>query len=154
MEFEARLRDRSRWNTDECSIGKALDLLGTKTTFLIIRECFYGSTRFDEFAERVGVSAPAVSRSLKQLEEVGVIVKVPYREPGQRERDGYVLTPMGEDLLPVLLALFKWGDAHLQDGRPPLALVDKATGREIEVQVTSRPRKAVAADDIEVRVAP
>ncbi|MUM19043.1 helix-turn-helix transcriptional regulator [Mycobacterium sp. CBMA271] len=151
MEFERLLQDRSRWNTDACSIGKALDLLGTKTAFLIVRECLYGSTRFDEFADRIGVSAPAVSRALKQLETEGVIAKVPYREPGQRERDGYVLTQMGQDLLPVLLALLKWGDEYLQDGRKPLALIDKKTGREIEVQVTSRPAQTVTADGIEIR---
>lgn len=151
MEFERLLRDRSRWNTDACSIGKALDLLGTKTAFLIVRECFYGSTRFDDFAERIGVSAPAVSRALKQLEVAGVIARAPYREPGQRERDGYTLTRMGEDLLPVLLALLKWGDEYLQDGHKPLELIDKKTGREIEVQVTSRPGQAVTASGIEIR---
>lgn len=50
---------------------------------------------------------------------------MPYREPGQRERDGYVLTRMGEDLLPVLLSLLKWGDDYLQDGHKPLTLIDK-----------------------------
>lgn len=151
MDFERLLQDRSRWNTEECSIGKALDLLGTKTAFLIVRECFYGSTRFDEFSERIGVSAPAVSRALKQLEAAGVVEKVPYREPGQRERDGYVLTQMGKDLLPVLLSLLKWGDEYLQDGHKPLTLIDKKTGREIEVEVTSRPGQAVSADGIEIR---
>ncbi|MEU9805669.1 helix-turn-helix domain-containing protein [Mycobacterium sp. NPDC050853] len=151
MEFEGVLQDRSRWNTGACSIGKALDLLGTKTAFLIVRECFYGSTRFDDFSERIGVSAPAVSRALRQLEAAGVIAKVPYRDPGQRERDGYVLTQMGEDLLPVLIALLKWGDEYLQDGHKPLALIDKKTGREVEVQVTSRPGQQVAAGGIEIQ---
>lgn len=151
MDFERLLQDRSRWKTEECSIGKALDLLSTKTAFLIVRECFYGSTRFDEFSERIGVSAPAVSRALKQLEAAGVVEKVPYREPGQRERDGYVLTQMGKDLLPVLLSLLKWGDEYLQDGHKPLTLIDKKTGREIEVEVTSRPGQAVSADGIEIR---
>lgn len=79
--------------------------------------------------------------------------KVPYREPGQREREGYVLTRMGEDLLPVLLSLLKWGDDYLQDGHKPLTLIDKKTGGEVGVQVTSRPGQAVSADGIEVRVA-
>lgn len=151
MEFEDLLADRSRWNTDACSIGKALDLLSTKTAFLIVRECFYGSTRFDEFVDRIGVSAPAVSRALKQLETAGVVVREPYREPGQRERAGYVLTPMGRDLLPVLVALLKWGDTYLQDGHGPLLLVDRDTGREVDVQVTSKPGKALPAGSIEIR---
>src|SRR5690349_1263371 len=120
MTFERRLRDRSRWTIgDNCSAAKVLDLLSTKTVFLAVRECFYGTTRFDDFVDRIGASAPAVSRALKQLEHAGVLNRVPYREPGQRARDEYRLTEAGEDLLPVFLSLIQWGDAHLQDGSPP-----------------------------------
>lgn len=55
--------------------------------------CFYGTTRFDDFVDRVGMSAPAVSRALKRLEESGVVTGTPYREPGARTRIEYVLTP-------------------------------------------------------------
>ncbi|MBB4855306.1 hypothetical protein HNP40_002707 [Mycobacteroides chelonae] len=53
----------------------------------------------------------------------------------------------------MLLALLKWGDEYLQDGRKPLALIDKKTGREIGVEVTSRPGQTVSADGIEIRLA-
>ena len=63
MEFERRLRDRHKWSIgDACSVSRVLDLLSTKTVFLVVRECFYGTTRFEDFMERVGTSAPAVSR--------------------------------------------------------------------------------------------
>ena len=120
MEFEKRLADRDRWSIgDGCSVAKVMDLLSTKTAFLVIRECFYGTTRFEDFVERIGTSAPAVSRALKQLESAGIIARVPYREPGRRARDEYRLTAAGEDLLPVFLSLMQWGDAHLQDGKAP-----------------------------------
>ena len=154
MRFEERLRDRGSWSAEQCSIAKALDLLNTKTAFLVVRECFYGTSRFEDFVERVGVSAPAVSRALKQLETAGVVAKVPYREPGRRAREEYRLTPMGNDLLPTLLALLQWGDRHLQQGNRPLAFVDRGTGRELGVRVTAEPPEAVRPEEIEIRVAP
>lgn len=153
MEFEERLRDRHRWSIgDRCSVAKVLDLLSTKTVFLVVRECFYGTTRFDEFMERVGASAPAVSRALKQLEAAQIVTRVPYQEPGQRAHDEYLLTEAGEDLLPVFLSLVQWGDKYLQDGRGPLSFVDADTGRRLGVRVTAETDEPVArSGDIEIR---
>jgi len=156
MEFEELLRDRRQWSIgDNCPVSQTLDLLSTKTTFLIIRECFYGTTRFEDFTEHIGTSAPAVSRALKQLESAGIIGRSPYQEPGQRARDEYHLTPAGEDLLPVFISLMHWGSTHLQHGRPPLNLVDKKSGRPISVRLTDDPKDAsVSSKDIEIRLAP
>ncbi|UVO11737.1 helix-turn-helix transcriptional regulator [Mycobacterium sp. SVM_VP21] len=153
MEFEPRLRDRSRWSTgDACSVARLLDVLSTKTAFLVVRECFYGTSRFEDFMSRIGASAPAVSRALKQLEAAGIIRRVPYQEAGQRARDEYRLTPAGEDLLPVMLALTQWGDKYLQDGTPPLSFVDATTQRRVGVRVTDDLGGPITdADDIEIR---
>lgn len=153
MEFEARLRDRTRWSTGgACSVAKLLDVLSTKTAFLVVRECFYSTSRFEDFMARIGASAPAVSRALKQLEAAQIITRVPYRESGRRARDEYRLTPAGEDLLPVLLSLAQWGDKYLQDGAPPLNFVDAATRRPVRVCVTDDPDGPTTdPDDIEIR---
>jgi DNA-binding HxlR family transcriptional regulator len=153
MEFEKKLRDRQQWSAGEaCSMAKVLDLLSTKTAFLVVRECLYGTTRFEDFTERIGVSAPAVSRAIKQLEAAGIVARVPYREPGQRARDEYRLTPAGQDLLPVFLSLVQWGDKHLQNGQGPLKFVAAKTGRHVGVRVTDDPDgTAPGCDDIEIR---
>ncbi len=147
------MSDRGRWSIgDACSMSRTLDLLKTKTVFLVIRECFYGTSRFEDFVERTGASAPAVSRALDQLEGAGVLTRVRYQEPGERARDGYELTAAGEDLLPVFLALMQWGDAHLQDGAAPLAFVDAATGERVSVRVVAGGRRSSrSSDDIEIR---
>lgn len=150
MNFEKRLQDRSRWRPDACSAAKVLDLLSTKTAFLVVRECLYGTRRFEDFTERVGASAPAVSRALKQLEAAGVVARVPYREPGSRVRDEYVLTSAGEELLPILLALIQWGDAHLQPDGGPLSFVDPE-GRPVRVCVTAEDPDPASPSDIEIR---
>lgn len=152
MDFEDQLRDRTAWSIgDRCSAGKALDALGTKTAFLVVRECFYGTARFDDFVTRIGASAPAVSRALKQLESAGIVTRVPYREPGTRPRGEYRLTRAGEDLLPVLLSLIQWGDEHLQDGRPPLIFTRVGDGKRIGVVVTTVDAEPVPPKEIEIR---
>ena len=153
MEFEKRLRDRDRWSIgDGCSVAKVMDLLSTKTAFLVIRECFYGTSRFEDFVERIGTSAPAVSRALKQLESADIIARVPYREPGRRARDEYRLTAAGEDLLPVFLSLVQWGDAHLQDGKGPAGVRGRRQ-RTPGAGVRHHRRRPGPArsDDIEIR---
>lgn len=138
MEFEEKLRDRQQWSIgDACSVAKLLDLLSTKTVFLAIRESLFGTTRFEDFIDRIGTSAPAVSRALKQLEAAGLLIRVPYQEPGKRGRDEYRLTPAGEDLLPVYLAMSQWGDKHLQNGQGPLSFVDPESGNKVSVVVTA-----------------
>jgi DNA-binding HxlR family transcriptional regulator len=153
VEFEERLRDRGSWSIgDDCSAARTLDLLKTKTVFLVLREFFYGTARFDDFVTRTETSAPAVSRALKQLAGAGLVEQVEYREPGARAREQYRLTAAGEDLLPVFLALMQWGDAHLQDGKPPLTLVD-GNGEQVRVRPTTS-RGEVAAGDIRIRLHP
>jgi DNA-binding HxlR family transcriptional regulator len=153
MEFERRLRDRHKWSIgDGCSAARVLDLLSTKTVFLVVRECFYGTTRFEDFMERIGTSAPAISRALKQLESAQIVTRVPYREPAKRAHDEYRLTEAGEDLLPVFLSLIQWGDKYLQDGKAPLSFVDADTGRTLGVRVTAHvDEPATRSDDIEIR---
>ncbi|GHH85766.1 putative transcriptional regulator [Streptomyces sulfonofaciens] len=148
MRFEERLQDRATWRIGErCSAAKTLDLLSTKTVFLVVRECFYGTSRFDAFVDRTGASAPAVSRALRVLESSGVVERVPYREPGERPRDAYRLTPAGEELLPVLMSLIQWGDKHLQGGNPPLRFT-RDGDEEVVVSVTTRDLEPVTSDSI------
>ncbi|WP_435058660.1 winged helix-turn-helix transcriptional regulator [Streptomyces sp. bgisy060] len=155
MKFEERLRDRDAWSIgDGCSAGRVLDLLSTRTVFMVVRECFYGTTRFEDFVARIGTSAPALSRALKQLESAGVVIRTPYREPGKRARDEYRLTAAGEDLLPVFLSLIQWGDKYLQDGRPPLSFVEADGGRPLSVRVTADPVPEPPSEDIEIRLHP
>jgi DNA-binding HxlR family transcriptional regulator len=152
MTVENQLADRTRWLPELCSIAKTLDLLSTKTTFLVLRECFYGTSRFEDFINRVPTSAPALSRALKQLESAQIVTRVPYREPGTRARDEYRLTPAGEDLLPVVMSLSLWGNKYLHNGSPPLSFVDARTGRPVRVCVTTdSDLPEIQSSDIEIR---
>jgi hypothetical protein len=91
-----------------------------------------------------------VSARLRELVDAGILEKHPYREPGSRTRFEYHLTDRGHDLMPVVLALWQWGDKHLQNGRPPLRVVDPE-GRLVTVAVVSADNTTLTADDLHVR---
>lgn len=152
--LEGKLADRDAWSADRCTMAKALDVLGTRTSFLLMREAFYGSRRFDEFARRAGITEASAAARLKELTEHGLLRREPYQEPGQRTRHEYVLTEKGRDLLPVALALMAWGDKHLAGGRGgPLAMKHAGCGAEVAVEVRCVEGHPVPLEELSVSVA-
>ena len=132
--FEGVLADRSTWRLENCSIALAMDVIGTRSSMLILREALYGTTRFDDFARRTRVTDAIVAARLKELTELGLFTKQPYREPGKRTRDEYHLTDRGRDLLPAVFALMQWGNKHLQaEEGGPLRLVERGTGEPVVI---------------------
>ncbi|WP_254206026.1 winged helix-turn-helix transcriptional regulator [Nocardia alni] len=150
--LEGPLRDLRSWKPDDCSIVKALDIVGTRSAVLILREAMYGTTRFDGFAERIGITDAAAAAALRKLTEAGLLSKRPYREEGKRTRNEYVLTQMGTDALPVVLALWQWGDRYLQGNVPPLERVENDTGAPVRLEIRSEAGNEVPVDNLRVRV--
>ncbi len=117
------MADRDAWSAESCSMAAALGVVGTRGSMLCLREAFYGARRFEEFVRRTGLSEAVASARLRELVQEGLLCKQPYREPGQRAREEYVLTDKGVDLFPALVALMQWGDRWLtRDGQGPVAL--------------------------------
>ncbi|MFC4123805.1 winged helix-turn-helix transcriptional regulator [Nocardia rhizosphaerae] len=150
--MEGTLADLSKWDTAGCSIARAMDLVGTRSAILILREAYYGTTRFDGFARRVGITDAAVAGQLRKLTAAGLLEKRPYQEEGKRTRHEYVLTRMGSDLLPAVVALWQWGDTYLQPGPPPLLRVDAETGAPVRVELRSADGAEVPLEQLAVRV--
>src|SRR3954469_17305626 len=113
LRMTGRLAPRDGWKADGCPMARALDVVRTKSAMLVMREAFYGATRFDEFVRRTGLSEPVVAARLRELSGDGLLEREDYKEAGQRTRGGYRLTPMGADLFPVLAALMQWGERWL-----------------------------------------
>lgn len=109
---------------DDCPLDRALQAVGNRVALLLVREVLYGASRFDALVARVGVSEAAAAQRLRELVEVGVLRKEPYREAGQRTRHAYVLTDAGHDLLPAVIALLQWGGEHTPGGGPALEHAD------------------------------
>jgi DNA-binding HxlR family transcriptional regulator len=122
-----------------CAIGSAVEILGERATFLVLRETFNGVRRFDDMQRRTGIPRQVLSSRLARLVGEGLLRKVPYQEAGQRSRGEYRLTSKGLDLYPVLVALMEWGDRYEvgPDG-PPVLLRHRDCGEPVQLQLSCR----------------
>ena len=143
------LRERGRWRADRCPIARSLGVVGTRSAMLIMREAYYGTTRFDDFAGRVGITEAVAAARLRELTGAGLLQRVPYQDPGQRTRHEYRLTEMGRDLCPAVLALFEWGSKYLYgSGGAPVTLQHADCGADIHVTTTCGNGHAVPLRDM------
>lgn len=109
--------------------ASTLQVLGDRWSALLIRECFYGSSRFDEFQQRLGIASNILSHRLQRFTELGILTRIEYQQrPPRRE---YRLTEKGLALYPVPLAMLAWGDRWVFNGRAPVRLTHKTCGRRL-----------------------
>jgi DNA-binding HxlR family transcriptional regulator len=148
------LEPRESWVARQCSVDKALQVVHTRSAFLILREAYYGATRFDEFTERARLSDPVTSTRLRELVDAGLMVREPYQEPGQRTRDRYRLTDMGAELLPVVVALMQWGDRWLQEDGAPVALRHSGCGEPVSAELRCAGGHTVGPGELDLVSAP
>ena len=150
--LQGALLDRNAWSAaGECPIERTLDVVGTKSALLILREAYYGTTRFEDFCGRVGITKAAAAARLNDLVGAGLLTRRPYREPGQRTRDEYVLTKAGTDFMPVVWALFQWGQRHLPDP-VPLRLGHLGCHGAVDVGMHCSHGHLVGPDELVVRL--
>ena len=122
------------WSIDNCTIQRALAVLGDRWTFVVLREVFNGIRRFDEMRVRTDIPRQVLSARLARLVAEGLLRQEPYRDPGMRQRQEYRLTPKGLDLYPVLVTLNDWGTAYYADAAgSPLAFRHRDCGGDVEV---------------------
>jgi DNA-binding HxlR family transcriptional regulator len=150
LQMTGELEPRAAWTADRCTIARALDIVPTRSAFLILREAFYGTTRFDDFAARVGISEPATAARLRELVENGLLEREDYRDPGQRTRQLYRLTEKGTDLFPVLVALMQWGDRWLDDRGGPVELRHRDCGDTVTLELRCAAGHRVNSGDLEL----
>ena len=110
-------RDYARQN---CSVARALEVVGERWTLLILRDAFFGVTRFELWQRRLRIAPNILAKRLASLVDAGLLEREPYQE--RPERFDYRLTPRGKELFPVIMGLLHWGDANrAPDGPPALA---------------------------------
>ena len=106
---------------DDCSVGRAMDILGERWTFLILRESFYGVRRFSDMQRNLGIARNILSTRLQTLVRAGILERRRYQE--EPERFEYRLKQAGRDLYPAVIAIMKWGDEYLaEEAGPPVVL--------------------------------
>ena len=110
-----------------CSIARTLSVVGDRWTLLLLRDCFLGARRFDQFSESLGLSPHLLSTRLVKLVEAGVLERHPYQQKPTRYE--YRLTEKGRDLYPVIAGLVRWGDRWMADDEgPPVTLIHRDCG--------------------------
>jgi DNA-binding HxlR family transcriptional regulator len=144
------LDPRSGWEAEHCSIAETLEVLSTKSAFLILREAFYGTTRFDDFAQRVGLSPAVTAARLRELVRRGLLEREDYQVPGQRTRRGYRLSPRGAELFPALAALMQWGDRWLGEDGGRVMLRHRGCGQRVDVHLLCRAGHDLTLEDLEL----
>jgi DNA-binding HxlR family transcriptional regulator len=129
------------YDSANCAIGAAVDIIGERPTFLVLREAFNGVRRFDDMRRRTGMPRQVLSDRLARLVHEDLLRKVPYQDAGQRTRHEYRLTGKGLDLYPVLVALMEWGDRHaLGSAGPQVMLRHRDCGEPVRLQLACEAR--------------
>ncbi|ONM46295.1 winged helix-turn-helix transcriptional regulator [Nocardia donostiensis] len=107
----------------DCSIARTVEIIGDRWTLMIVRSmfAFKGLHRFDELRTELGISTNILADRLESLIEHGVVEQRRYSEKPPRHE--YHLTTAGKDLLPVILALLRWGDTYLMSEQGPPVLL-------------------------------
>lgn len=131
-----------------CGLAQAAELLGDRWTLLILREVFYGVTRFEQMREHIGATKQTLTTRLAKMVEQDLLAKRSYQESGMRERYEYVLTDKSRSLGPVLAALMVWGHQHILHDAPHLQLTEKHSGQPVQPGFVTAEGKSVAQDDL------
>src|SRR5689334_4063809 len=98
------------YQRQDCSIARALEVVGERWTLLIVRDAFYGVRRFSDLQVHLDIPKAVLADRLDGLVADGVLERVPDPEHGGRHL--YELTPAGRDLWPAVYALMNWGIRH------------------------------------------
>ena len=117
--------------TQECSIARALEVVGERWTLLVVRDAFYGVRRYNDFLVHLGIPRAVLAARLQTLIAEGVLEKRRYQEAPPR--DEYVLTDRGIALWPVLRSLGLWGRQHFTETRPLRAFRHATCGTQEEL---------------------
>jgi DNA-binding HxlR family transcriptional regulator len=137
---------RNDYDGQNCSIARALEIVGERWTLLIIRDAFLGLRRFDQFQQSLGIARNVLTDRLGRLVEAGILERVRYSE--RPERYEYRLTPKGRDLAVTLAGLRQWGDKYLSE-KPPRITRRKADKHPVIAAFVPKGTDVVCADELE-----
>ncbi len=127
---------RKPFDQVECSIARAVDEVCDPWTLLVLRHAFLGAQTFSDFEGALEIPPTTLTRRLSDLVERGLLQKSLYEDHPPRYR--YLLTQKSLDLLPLFVSLAVWGSRHKAPDGPPFELVDARTGRRLDPVLVDR----------------
>lgn len=146
---------RTHETASNCTVALTLAQIGDRWTILILRELFYGASRFEQIHSTLRCPSNLLAERLKRLVDDEIIERSSYKEPGQRTRPAYSLTDRGRQLFPVLVALMQWGDHYLAGDVPPVIAEHSECGGTLRaVLECDHGHRDVSVDEITIRPGP
>ncbi|UDL95622.1 helix-turn-helix transcriptional regulator [Lichenihabitans sp. PAMC28606] len=142
---------RKSFGTMECAIARSLERVGEWWSILILRDAFYGVTRFDDFQQSLGVAPTMLTKRLGVLVEASLLERRRYQERPPRYE--YLLTERGRDFRPVLLALLEWGNRHYAPDGASVEIRDVRSGHLVETAFVD-PTTGTTVPLADIRVSP
>jgi DNA-binding HxlR family transcriptional regulator len=139
------------YESQNCSIASALEVVGERWTLLIVRDVFLGLRRFDQIQESLGIARNVLTDRLTGLVDEGILERVLYSD--RPERYEYRLTQKGRDLLLPLAALGQWGDKYVSD-KPTTLLRRKSDKKAITAALVPKAASSVRVEETELVAGP
>lgn len=141
---------RKSFDQSLCPIARSLDAVGDWWSLLIVRDALAGIRRFGDFQKSLGLAKNILTQRLRRLVELGIMETLPATD-GSAYRE-YALTPKGEALLTVIVALRQWGsEACFSPGEPRKTLVETRTKLPpVRLEVRSQDGRPLTAADLQL----
>ena len=130
-----------------CPLPAALDAMGERWSFLILRGAMSGIRHFEDFQSSLGIARNILSSRLAKLVDKGILT----REAMQcdKRKVQYLLTDKGRALAPVMIALRQWAEKWEGNGKCCPALVERRTGKALRpVTILSQEGQELALEDL------
>jgi DNA-binding HxlR family transcriptional regulator len=141
----------SDYDGQDCTLARALEVVGERWTLLVLRDCLFGVRRFSDLVAHLDISRAVLAARLADLVDAGLLERHEYR-PGRHE---YRVTAAGADLWPALHALTGWGERHFSPGGRRRVFVHAACDAEIDASgVCSRCAARPGPAELEIRPGP
>lgn len=145
-------KQQIKFSPELCGIAQVAQILGDKWILLILREAFYGVTKFEDFRKNILIPKQTLSNRLSDLVEHGFFEHSVYKAEGKREHKEYLLTHKGKSLNIVLLAMLDWGASHLIKDTPKVKIFDKTTHALAHIGLFDHEGKIVTLDNIRLEI--
>lgn len=142
----------NKFSADVCGIFQIAEILNDTWTILLLREAFYGVTKFNEFLENTGISKQILSNRLKHLIQLEIFELSIYKEIGVRERKEYLLTPKGRSLNIVLLAMLESGSNFIEADKDVVKVFHKNTNDLLKLKLVDSNNQVVGLENLELRL--
>ncbi|MCG6039353.1 winged helix-turn-helix transcriptional regulator [Acinetobacter calcoaceticus] len=143
-----------RFSVDVCGIFKIAEILNDSWTILLLREAFYGVTKFNDFLENTGISKQILSNRLKHLIQLEIFELSIYKEVGVRERKEYLLTKKGKSLNIVLLAMLESGGNFIEADKDVVKVFKKNSDDQLKLKLVDSSNQVIDLNNLELKLTP